>query len=321
MSSDTVTMSDRRRRRSTPRCVHCQSPVTAGTDVCQRCARREELGGGEGSFRDEASRRSRSRSPIDRREDSANISATVDADGAVDVAVNDAVVDAAVVSAVDGDYSEDSSSSEASDSSDERFELQIHMQEIPDVPEFLRPLEQIPQEPHVPQIQQLPHMPVPHLSHMPQFLQNLSDVLINTTTRVLDRLGHLVEDEADVIDVVYDDGSDSNDSEPESNVSDSEIRIPDHNAVRPVSFGDMVRDMPTVTVNSSSLGSRCGICIEDFEEGEDAIQLSCSHLHHRECFLQWVDRNKRTCPICRRDVMSDVMHGAERGSVDRPIIL
>ena len=64
-----------------------------------------------------------------------------------------------------------------------------------------------------------------------------------------------------------------------------------------------VQEMPDVTVGGADVGSRCGVCIEDFEMGErGVIKLACSHLLHRECLQQWVNRDNRSCPICRQDV-------------------
>lgn len=42
----------------------------------------------------------------------------------------------------------------------------------------------------------------------------------------------------------------------------------------------------------------CVICLTDFQEGDKAIILPCTHLFHSECIRNWFQRNN-TCPICK----------------------
>ena len=48
----------------------------------------------------------------------------------------------------------------------------------------------------------------------------------------------------------------------------------------------------------------CVICMEDFEDGDSAvndkqvIDLPCKHLLHAKCLRQWREK-QNTCPICR----------------------
>jgi hypothetical protein len=44
--------------------------------------------------------------------------------------------------------------------------------------------------------------------------------------------------------------------------------------------------------------TRCQICMEDFEEGDDLRTLPCFHLFHSHCVDQWLKVNS-ICPICR----------------------
>ena len=48
---------------------------------------------------------------------------------------------------------------------------------------------------------------------------------------------------------------------------------------------------------------RCGICFEDFVQGKDISELSCSgrHIFHTECLLRWV-KVKTICPLCKEDI-------------------
>ena len=43
----------------------------------------------------------------------------------------------------------------------------------------------------------------------------------------------------------------------------------------------------------------CCICIEPLEEQQITIQLKCNHIFHKDCILQWLQK-ELTCPICRR---------------------
>ncbi|RZB53600.1 hypothetical protein D0Y65_049505 [Glycine soja] len=41
----------------------------------------------------------------------------------------------------------------------------------------------------------------------------------------------------------------------------------------------------------------CAICIKDFNSGDNAARLPCSHVFHPDCILQWFVQ-KSTCPLC-----------------------
>ncbi len=43
----------------------------------------------------------------------------------------------------------------------------------------------------------------------------------------------------------------------------------------------------------------CCICIDNINEG---IKLSCDHCFHVDCLKHWLCNEKKSCPICRRDV-------------------
>lgn len=48
----------------------------------------------------------------------------------------------------------------------------------------------------------------------------------------------------------------------------------------------------------------CGICLEDYERGDDVAWLTCGHLFHAECVRTWLGTSG-TCPLCRRRVGGD----------------
>ena len=44
----------------------------------------------------------------------------------------------------------------------------------------------------------------------------------------------------------------------------------------------------------------CQICLEELKlEGEEIWDLTCSHLFHKNCALEWLYLSS-TCPVCRR---------------------
>lgn len=64
----------------------------------------------------------------------------------------------------------------------------------------------------------------------------------------------------------------------------------------------------------------CAICICDYEVANKVVQSpleECPHVFHEECVLQWLEKGKKRCPICRQwfvpgDRISDQM-AAEHG--------
>ncbi|XP_054792881.1 probable E3 ubiquitin-protein ligase RHC2A [Prosopis cineraria] len=42
----------------------------------------------------------------------------------------------------------------------------------------------------------------------------------------------------------------------------------------------------------------CSICLENFEDDEDASAMPCNHIYHRDCIVTWLKTN-HTCPLCR----------------------
>ena len=49
------------------------------------------------------------------------------------------------------------------------------------------------------------------------------------------------------------------------------------------------------------IAKACGICHEDFEDGDMAIYLNCNHMFCEMCIEAWFEV-KRTCPSCRAEV-------------------
>lgn len=52
-------------------------------------------------------------------------------------------------------------------------------------------------------------------------------------------------------------------------------------------------------VNAQNTTTQCSICLENFREEQEMIQLPCEHVFHENCIRRWLERNNN-CPYCRR---------------------
>merc|ERR1712187_131685 len=48
--------------------------------------------------------------------------------------------------------------------------------------------------------------------------------------------------------------------------------------------------------------SVCGVCLLDFEHGDECRSFKCGHSFHRECIDNWLLNSSTVCPIDKRDV-------------------
>lgn len=62
--------------------------------------------------------------------------------------------------------------------------------------------------------------------------------------------------------------------------------------------------------------SMCGICLEDYTDGEHLLELPCGHKYHPQCIGPWLTEQSTHCPICRADVLGadPYFSGATRSS-------
>ncbi|KAI5295458.1 hypothetical protein KEM52_001306 [Ascosphaera acerosa] len=59
----------------------------------------------------------------------------------------------------------------------------------------------------------------------------------------------------------------------------------------------------------------CAVCLEEYVDGESKVMsLPCGHEFHVECITPWLTRRRRTCPICKGDVVRSL---TERSRVSR----
>ncbi|KAK4736163.1 hypothetical protein R3W88_010424 [Solanum pinnatisectum] len=59
-------------------------------------------------------------------------------------------------------------------------------------------------------------------------------------------------------------------------------------------------NLEKVKIEETELGSDfvCVICMEKMEVGSEATKMSCSHVYHGNCLMNWLGV-KRVCPTCR----------------------
>ncbi|CAF1412767.1 unnamed protein product [Adineta steineri] len=72
------------------------------------------------------------------------------------------------------------------------------------------------------------------------------------------------------------------------------------NSGPPPASEDSINAIPVaiVTAEQAHDNLRCAVCIEDFEENDEAKRLPCSHYFHDQCISSWL-RLHGTCPTCR----------------------
>jgi hypothetical protein len=54
--------------------------------------------------------------------------------------------------------------------------------------------------------------------------------------------------------------------------------------------------------NGDSMFNVCGVCLVEFDGGEELRVLPCGHLFHRECIDHWLLNCSIVCPVDKRDL-------------------
>ncbi|KAF5680350.1 ring finger domain-containing protein [Fusarium heterosporum] len=58
----------------------------------------------------------------------------------------------------------------------------------------------------------------------------------------------------------------------------------------------------------------CVVCLEEYVDGvSQVMSLPCGHEFHVECITPWLTTRRRTCPICKGDVVRSLAHGSSSG--------
>jgi len=66
---------------------------------------------------------------------------------------------------------------------------------------------------------------------------------------------------------------------------------------------EFIDSLPLTKIMSNSTIGRCAVCLEEFNEGSEAIVLPCKHCFHdgEECVKHWL-RMHNSCPVCRYEM-------------------
>ncbi|KAL4309213.1 hypothetical protein GQ457_01G001300 [Hibiscus cannabinus] len=68
-----------------------------------------------------------------------------------------------------------------------------------------------------------------------------------------------------------------------------------------------IEALPSVKITKSHLNSefnQCAICMDEFEEGTQVMQMPCKHLYHKDCLFPWLELHN-SCPVCRHELPTD----------------
>jgi len=81
---------------------------------------------------------------------------------------------------------------------------------------------------------------------------------------------------------------------------------------------EQVLKFPTIDYGSRDETRTCAICIEDFSDGDNLVQLPCSHQFHTDCIVPWLTERRPVCPLCKHDVRpEDFLHDSRTNTVRR----
>ncbi|CAH9130921.1 unnamed protein product [Cuscuta epithymum] len=77
----------------------------------------------------------------------------------------------------------------------------------------------------------------------------------------------------------------------------------------PATLEGVIATLPKLKVLESHFREqpKCPVCLDEFEAGEDAYELPCKHIYHRECIVPWL-RHNNSCLICHQSTTSTSTH-------------
>ena len=62
----------------------------------------------------------------------------------------------------------------------------------------------------------------------------------------------------------------------------------------------------------------CVVCLEDYVDGESRVMsLPCGHEFHADCITPWLVNRRRTCPICKGDVVRSLARAGQGAGSDQ----
>lgn len=67
----------------------------------------------------------------------------------------------------------------------------------------------------------------------------------------------------------------------------------------------MVDSLPLHIISPESIPQQqCTVCLDEWEAGQEALEMPCGHLYHKDCLLPWLER-ANTCPSCRYPLFTE----------------
>lgn len=75
----------------------------------------------------------------------------------------------------------------------------------------------------------------------------------------------------------------------------------------PPASKNAVEGLPDVNITADMLesdSSQCAVCKDSFELNEEAKQMPCKHIYHKDCILPWLELHN-SCPVCRYELPTD----------------
>ncbi|XP_022897083.1 E3 ubiquitin-protein ligase RING1-like [Olea europaea var. sylvestris] len=68
-----------------------------------------------------------------------------------------------------------------------------------------------------------------------------------------------------------------------------------------------VDGLPNIKITEELLAtdsSQCAVCKDSFGLNEEAKQMPCKHIYHKDCILPWLELHN-SCPVCRYELPTD----------------
>ena len=57
-------------------------------------------------------------------------------------------------------------------------------------------------------------------------------------------------------------------------------------------------------IDKNETDKNCCICLSDFKADDNVSVLSCKHLFHHDCIVEW-SMYKINCPVCRENLKQE----------------
>lgn len=68
-----------------------------------------------------------------------------------------------------------------------------------------------------------------------------------------------------------------------------------------------VDSLPDVKISEEVMATddaQCAVCKDAFEVGEEAKEMPCKHIYHKDCIIPWLELHN-SCPVCRYELPTD----------------